>query len=176
VLEILETYDAKATFFCFGVRALQHRELCQEIVRCGHAIENHTQRHLYRFSLLGPRAIENEVRIAQETHISITGERPLFFRPPAGLRNAFLEPVLARHNLQLVSWTRRGFDTRERSPIKVAQRLQKGLRTGDILLLHDGNAARTERGEPVILNVLPRLLDHIARLNLRPVTLRAALA
>ena len=76
--------------------------------------------------------------------------------------------------MQLVSWTRRGFDTRERNPQKVLQRLTHHLAAGDILLLHDGNAARTPSGEAVIVTVLPRLLEDVRRRGLTPVTLAHA--
>lgn len=175
VLDMLDRYNARATFFCIGKRALEHRELCQEIVRRGHAVENHSQHHLYRFALLGLGGMDREIRLAQETVTAITGQRPLFFRAPAGLRNPFLEPVLARHNLQLVSWTRRGYDTRESCSTKVTNRLLQGIEAGDILLLHDGNAARAANGEPIILQVLPRLLDAIKEAKLTPVTLRDSL-
>ena len=175
VLDILDRYNAKATFFCIGERALEHRDLCQEIARRGHTVENHSQHHLYRFALLGLGGIDREIRLSQETITDITGQRPRFFRAPAGLRNPLLEPILARHNLQLVSWTRRGYDTRESCSTKVTNRLLQGIEAGDILLLHDGNAARTVEGEPIILQVLPRLLDAIAENKLRPVTLPDAL-
>jgi hypothetical protein len=58
-----------------------------------------------------------------------------------------------------VSWTRRGFDTVRREPEDVLARLCNGLAAGDILLMHDGNAARTATGQPVLLRVLPALLD-----------------
>lgn len=175
VLDMLDRYNAKATFFCIGKRALEHREICQEIVRRGHAVENHSQHHLYRFAMLGLGGIDREIRLAQETITAITGQQPLFFRSPAGLRNPFLEPILARRNLQLVSWTRRGYDTRESCSTKVTKRLLQGIEAGDILLLHDGNAARAVNGEAIILQVLPRLLDAIKESKLNPVTLRDSL-
>ena len=98
------------------------------------------------------------------------------FRAPAGLRNIFLEPVLRRHGLRLVSWTRRGYDTREKDPARVLARLTDKLGSGDILLLHDGNVARTEAGRPVVLCVLPALLAQCRNAGLRPVTLSAALS
>jgi peptidoglycan-N-acetylglucosamine deacetylase len=55
------------------------------------------------------------------------------------------------------------------------RRLTSALRGGDILLLHDGNAARPRGGAPVILEVLPRLLDAFGERRLQPMTLRAAL-
>jgi peptidoglycan/xylan/chitin deacetylase (PgdA/CDA1 family) len=77
--------------------------------------------------------------------------------------------------LRLVSWSRRGFDTRWKDPRKVASRLLDGLAAGDILLLHDGHAARTPSGTPVVLDVLPYVLDRIESLGLRPVTLHQAI-
>ena len=73
--------------------------------------------------------------------------------------------------LSLVSWTRRGYDTREGDAATVLARLTKNLKAGDILLLHDGNAARTAAGRAVVLEVLPQLLARIRTDGLRAVTL-----
>ena len=93
----------------------------------------------HRFSLLGPRAMAREIAAAQASLADITGVAPRFFRAPAGLRNPFLAPVLQRLDLQLVSWTRRGFDTVGNDPAPVLARLVRRLGAGDILLLHDGH-------------------------------------
>lgn len=175
VLEQLDQHPARATFFCVGERVLRFRDLAQEIVRRGHAIENHSQQHRHNFSLLGPQAMNREIARAQDSIVEVTGSRPEFFRAPAGLRNPFLDPVLAHLKLRLASWTRRGFDTVNGNAQSVYRRLADPLRGGDILLLHDGNAARGKGGRPVILEVLPRLLDALTRRNLKPVTLRSAL-
>jgi len=174
VLARLEAHGAKATFFCIGERVERYPEIAREIVRRGHAIENHSQRHLVSFSLLGPRATAAEISRAQQSISAVTAARPLFFRAPAGLRNALLEPVLERLGLRLASWTRRGFDTVERDPHAVLGKLTRGLRGGDILLLHDGGAARTAGGTPVVLEVLPRLLDRCSAASLTCVTLRSS--
>jgi peptidoglycan-N-acetylglucosamine deacetylase len=174
VLALLAEHGARASFFCIGERVERHPALAREIVRGGHDIENHSQRHLKGFSLLGPRALAAEVSRAQESIGAATGEVPRFFRAPAGLRNPFLEPVLTRASLRLASWTRRGFDTVSASPEQVLARLTRGLADGDILLLHDGHAARTAGGNPVILEVLPPLLAALATARLAPITLRAA--
>ena len=176
VLDLLdEGGGARATFFCIGERVLQHPALAREIVRRGHAVENHSQRHLHRFALLGPSAIAAEITRAQQAIRDTTGEAPRFFRAPAGLRNPFLEALLVRAQLRLTSWTRRGFDTRNGNADSVLGRLTRDLASGDILLLHDGHAARTAAGAPVILTVLPRLLASVAAAGLRSVTLRATL-
>jgi peptidoglycan/xylan/chitin deacetylase (PgdA/CDA1 family) len=175
VLELLEAHGACATFFCIGERVLRYPDLAQEIVRRGHIIENHSQRHRHNFSLLGPSGISSEVSQAQESIFRVTGSSPQFFRAPAGLRNPFLDPVLVRLKLRLASWTRRGFDTVSADADAVFGRLANALQAGDILLLHDGNAARTRRGQAVILDVLPRLLDALTARGLKSVTLRSAL-
>ena len=91
------------------------------------------------------------------------------------MRNPLLDPVHAQLNLQLASWTRRPYDTYQGDAQRVFERLVENLAAGDILLMHDGHAARTPDGEPVILAVLPRLLQKIGELRLTPVTLPAAL-
>jgi peptidoglycan-N-acetylglucosamine deacetylase len=174
VLDLLEASAARATFFCVGERVRRHPQLCRDIVRRGHAAENHTERHLHRFSLLGPTGMADEIRCAQEAIAAATGDAPRFFRAPAGLRNPFLEPILARMQLQLVSWTRRGFDTVNRDADAVLRRLTTPLSSGDILLLHDGHAARSATGAPIVLDVLPRLLDATRAAGLETVTLRDA--
>jgi peptidoglycan-N-acetylglucosamine deacetylase len=175
VLELLDRFGCKATFFCIGERIAAHPDIARDIAHRGHQIENHTQHHYNYFSLLGPAAMRREIAQAQAAIATVAGVRPRYFRAPAGLRNPFLEPVLYRQDLQLVTWTRRGFDTVARDPQRVLARLTRGLRAGDILLLHDGHAARTADGSAVILKVLPELLAAFIKSGLQPVTLNEAL-
>jgi len=175
VLDMLDRHAVQATFFCVGEKAARYPELCREIVRRGHAVENHSQHHRHHFALMGRSGFMRELQAAQDTLTAITGQRPSFFRAPAGLRNPFLDPVLARLGLRLASWSARGFDTRTGNVERVKNRLLRGLRAGAILLLHDGNAARTPDGIPVILEVLPAVLAAARAANLRFVTLRQAL-
>ena len=174
VLEMLAAHGAHATFFFIGERVAAHAALAREILAHGHAIENHSQRHLHHFSLLGPRRLRTEIERAQETIGALTGAAPRFFRAPAGLRSPLLDPLLQRLGLQLASWTRRGFDTVECRPARVLAALVRDLSARDILLLHDGHAARTDAGTPVVLEVLPKLLAAFAAAGLAPVTLREA--
>ncbi|HUD31972.1 MAG TPA: polysaccharide deacetylase family protein [Variovorax sp.] len=176
VLDLLDAHGQRATFFCIAERAAAHPALAREIVERGHSVQNYTARHRHDFSFLGPRRYAAEISRAQAMLAGITGETPSCFRAPAGLRNPFLAPVLHRLGLRLVSWTRRGFDTRERDPRRVLARLTRDLAPGDILLLHDGNAARTAQGRPVVLEVLPRLLERFETDGLRAVTLTQGLS
>jgi peptidoglycan-N-acetylglucosamine deacetylase len=176
VLDLLDHYAARATFFCIGEKAARYPDLCREIVGRGHAVENHSQRHRHHFALMGPRGFARELQAAQHTLTAITGQRPRFFRAPAGLRNPFLDPVLTRLGLQLASWSARGFDTRVGDAERVKEKLLCGLRAGAILLVHDGNVARTTEDRPVILDVLPAVMQAATDAHLRFVTLRQALS
>jgi len=176
VLDVLDAHGARATFFCIARRAERHAGLCREIVRRGHSVQNHSLRHVHTFSLSGPGAFAREVDAAQQVFTRITGETPRFFRAPAGLRNLFLAPVLHGRGLELVSWTRRGFDTVKSDPAEVLSRLTRGLAAGDILLLHDAGARVAASGRSVVLEVLPALLRRIADAGLRTVTLPQAVS
>ncbi|HZF10282.1 MAG TPA: polysaccharide deacetylase family protein [Thermoanaerobaculia bacterium] len=174
VLDRLAERGVRASFFLVGQRAAACPELAAEIVRRGHRVENHTWSHPHSFALYLPGALGREVGRAQETLERATGCAPTLFRAPAGFRNPALDPVLAKAGLTLASWTRRGYDTVDRRPERVAARLLGGVAAGDVLLLHDGpTVARTTGGSPVVLEVLPRVLDVLAARGLTAVPLAA---
>jgi peptidoglycan/xylan/chitin deacetylase (PgdA/CDA1 family) len=157
VLDLLDRYGARASFFCIGQRATAYPDIVRDIVRRGHALKR-------------------EIDDAQVAMESITGIKPRFFRAPMGLRSPGLDPVVVRSALLYVSWTRRGWDCVSRSPAMVLRRITRSLVAGDVILLHDGSCATTRGGEPVVLAVLPQLLDHLASRRLHPVSLPIALA
>lgn len=175
VLDLLDQSGARATFFCIGRNVARYPEIAREIVRRGHAMENHSDHHRWYFAFLGVAGFRRELAGAQATITDITGQTPLFFRAPAGMRSPLLDPALCQLGLRLASWTRRGFDTVEHTPENVLRRLLVNLRGGDILLVHDGNAAQAATGQPVILAILPQLLLAIRAAGLTAVTLRDAL-
>ncbi|HMN80776.1 MAG TPA: polysaccharide deacetylase family protein [Burkholderiaceae bacterium] len=175
VLAQLREAGARATFFCIGQRLRRHPELARAIVTDGHLIANHTEHHSHRFAFLGPGGFRREIDAAQRTIEALAGRKPRFFRAPAGLRNPLLQPVLAALDLQLTAWTRRGYDTVRGDADRVFDVLTRDLAAGDILLLHDGHAARTAGGDPVVLAVLPRLLARLRERGLTPVTLDEAM-
>jgi peptidoglycan/xylan/chitin deacetylase (PgdA/CDA1 family) len=169
VLDLLDAAGARATFFCIAERVRAQPALVRRIVARGHDVQNHSDGHAHHFSLLGPRGLAREIGAAQQVLFDATGVHAHCFRAPAGLRNPLLDPVLHRMNLHLVSWTRRGFDTREARAARVAARLQRGLAAGDILLLHDGNSR-----DGVVLDALAFVLEGLRAQGLKPVTLREA--
>jgi len=173
-LDLLDRHGAKASFFCIGERAQAHPDIVGDIVRRGHSVENHSQRHSTAFAWYGPGRLQREIEAAQRALSGITGSPPRFFRAPFGMRSPLLEPALARCGLRLASWTRRGYDTVRRDPARVLARLSDRLGAGDVLLLHDGTYARSAGGVPVVLEVLPALLERVEEAGLQPVTLTAA--
>jgi peptidoglycan/xylan/chitin deacetylase (PgdA/CDA1 family) len=177
VLDLLDAANAKASFFCIGRIARSGTPRCAA-TSCGAATAWRTTatRTATRFSLFGPaRHAARHRALAQATLAGLTGQAPRFFRATAGLRNPFLDPVLHGLGLTLATWTRRAYDTRTGDPERVFQRLSQHLGPGDIVLMHDGHCARTPAGEPVILVVLPRLLQTLAERQLPSVTLNQAL-
>lgn len=171
VLDLLDAFDAKATFFCIGRRVEHQPKLAREIHRRGHRLENHTFNHSHTFAFRDPQSMKREILRGRQAIEDATGRRPEYFRSPAGMRNLFLDPVLHGLGLSLVAWTRRGFDTTDGDVGRVVSRLARGVSPGDILLLHDGNGARTAGGRPVCLPVLKRLLELFERRGLRSVAL-----
>ena len=180
VLDILDEYDAKATFFCIGEHVLNCPDIAQEIVRRGHRIENHSMHHLHTFSVPFVGRLRREVIAAQDAIYKTTGQLPRFFRAPAGLRNFLLDRVLQRSDLQLASWTRRGFDTVDTDAVTVVKRLVTELKPRDILLMHDCPTILPRAGiksptSAPILEALPQVLQNLRAHALSAVTLHEAI-
>jgi peptidoglycan-N-acetylglucosamine deacetylase len=176
VLDLLDRYRMRASFFCVGEKAAAHPGVVREIVRRGHGVENHSGRHSWAFAFYGLARLKREVEAAQSLIAGAAGRAPSYFRAPMGLRNPLLDPVLAHYGLHYVSWTRRGFDATMRDHERVLRRLTAGLAAGDILLLHDTGSTRIRDGTPVVLAVLPSLLERMQSLGLSSVTLAEGLA
>jgi peptidoglycan-N-acetylglucosamine deacetylase len=174
VLDLLDRYAAKASFFCIGEKALSHPGIVRDIVRRGHSVENHTRHHPIAFAFYGLGALRREVEAAQSILGSIAGRAPRFFRAPLGFRSPLLDPVLARNGLRHVAWTRRGCDGVSANRAAVLGRLVRNLAPGDVLMLHDGGSARIPTGQPAVLAVLPALLEQLATRGLRAVSLPMA--
>jgi len=145
ILDLLEQFDARVTFFVVGARAEKHPHLITEVLARGHALANHTQTHPSgSFWCAHPGKIRNEIDRCAGT-LRNTPERPsILFRAPAGMKNPFVHPALARRAMTLVGWTVRGFDTIRRNPQRVAERIEKTARPGAIILLHEGQRAEKD--------------------------------
>ena len=145
MLDILAQFDARATFFVIGQEAEKHPHLITEILTRGHSLANHTHTHPSRtFWCASARRIRREIGGCAE-QLRSTPERPAqFFRAPAGMKNFFVHPALARRGLALIGWTVRGLDTIRQEASRVAERIEKHARPGAIILLHEGHHTETD--------------------------------
>ena len=139
VLDLLDRYQARATFFVVGERAQAHPHLVQEILRRGHSLGNHSHTHPQtRFWRLGPAAIGAEIGRCQQALTAISGHAPSWYRSVVGMTNPFVAAALRRHGLTRVGWSARGYDGVHCTPEVALERLLPGLRAGAIVLVHEG--------------------------------------
>lgn len=158
ILDILKTYNAKATFFVIGQNAEQYPELLRREVEEGHEIGNHTYSHPNMKALGVDKAIA-ELEKNQQVIESITGIRPRLFRAPGGIFSDPLVSAVEAHACKPVLWSWRQ-DTRDwsRPPVKqVVRTVLDNLRDGDIVLFHDYNTNGSPTPEALKI-LLPELL------------------
>jgi peptidoglycan/xylan/chitin deacetylase (PgdA/CDA1 family) len=140
ILDLLERFNARATFFVVGKSAEEYPHLITEILSRGHEIANHTHTHPSgMFWAMGPAKIAEEIDHCDEWLRSAPDRPARLFRTPAGLKNLFVHPELERRGLSLVGWTARGLDTVQREPVLVAEKILRKAKAGAIILLHEGH-------------------------------------
>jgi len=171
VLDLLDRHGVKATFFVIGSKAEAHPALIQDILARGHAVGNHSQTHPPFLMLQGRRAIAREVGAAQAV-LRRAGVVPLAFRPPVGITNPDLWPVLMDQGLFCVNFNRRAGDMGNRRVAGLARKLLRKARARDIILLHDTRPHRVT--VPFLLEEFDRLLQGLKEKGL-PVLPLAAL-
>ncbi len=153
ILDLLDDYNAKATFFIIGEKAEENPGLVKLIFDSGHQIANHSYSHSYFFPLKSSKTIRKEIQYTQALIEKITGEKSNFFRPPFGVTNPLIAKALKGLNIKTIGWSIRSFDTVQKNAEKTTNRIEKRIKGGDIILLHDtgGN----------ILLVLKSLLEFL---------------
>ncbi len=145
ILDLLARHGARATFFLVGDQARHHPDLVAAIRQAGHGIANHTRSHPARsFWRLGPQALDREIGGGQSDLTAEDNLCPMLFRAPAGMHNPWVAPILRRHRLRLVGWSRRAFDTVRRDVPAMVDALTRGLSAGEILLVHQGTPHSVE--------------------------------
>lgn len=169
VLDILDRYGARASFFCVGKAAAAYPQIVRDIAQRGHRVENHSYAHGATFAALSTPALTAEIQNAQTALSNAGVPLPRYFRAPMGFRSPLLANVLRRLGMKHVAWTRRGYDRILRDPHQVCRRLTTGLTAGDILLLHDKSGQ--DGATPVVLTALPLVLDYVAANGLQAIAL-----
>src|SRR5690606_29180904 len=139
MLELLDAAGARATFFLVAGRAAARPHLVHEIVARGHGIGNHSLTHPQAwFWALTPARLRREVGQAQLTLSRVAGSPPRWFRAVVGMANPFTAAALHRHGLARVAWSARGYDGVRADPERALARIERDLRPGAIVLLHEG--------------------------------------
>lgn len=157
LLDLLDQHGVKAVFFMIGNKVAAHPELAREVLRRGHEIGNHTMTHPQAsFWCAGPWRTWREIMACQKVIEDTTGIRPSWFRAPVGHRNLFTHPIARMAGLEVMAWSRRGFDAVEKDPEKVLARILPGMCDGDIVLLHEATPIAAEVLTGVLASLPPR--------------------
>ena len=169
MLDMLDAHSAKATFFVIGEKARALPQLIGEIVRRGHTLGNHSASHRSAwFWALPPGRMRREIESTQAVLEELTGVAPRWFRAVVGMANPFVAAELKRHGLARVAWCARGYDAVAADPAGVVARIERGLRPGAIVLLHEG-ASHGRNVETLAL--LLRRLDELGYRTVLPESL-----
>jgi peptidoglycan/xylan/chitin deacetylase (PgdA/CDA1 family) len=158
LLDLLEKYDARATFFVVGRYVQECPEILRETAARRHLIANHTHTHPNLF-WMSAVSIQAELQQCQEAIGAALNSNAKWFRPPFGFRNPWVVSTATELGLETVMWTLIPGDWRPQPPEKLIGNLRpiadhvqstpaNASATGDILCLHDGghralNADRT---------------------------------
>jgi len=171
ILELLDKYAVKATFFVSGVNALKHPEIITEIIDRGHTIGNHSFHH-NPFLMLGSyNYLYQEVSRVHEV-IKDMGVNVLPFRPPVGIISPKLPSVLNKLGMFCVNFSCRASDAGNRKIKNLSLRILKKVKADDIILLHDVNPPG-EENSAVLLAELEKILAGLIAKDIRVVPLPA---
>ncbi|MCG8400841.1 MAG: polysaccharide deacetylase family protein [Firmicutes bacterium] len=161
VLQVLQNNGVKAVFFVVGSEIERYPDLLAEINRHGHLIGNHTYTHRDITSLT-PGELREEINRTGQLITDITGQQPIYFRPPRGRIAAESLATIQQMNLVTVMWDagleRRGVT----DSAKLVNSLRKRIRhePDPVLLLHDGDLSGRHDRTPTV-KALPLLINEL---------------
>jgi len=148
VLDMLDEYNLKATFFCVGENVEKYPELYNDILRRGHKTGNHTYNHLKGISVSTEDYVANVKKAA-----GLIDSR--LFRPPYGRIN-FRQKQALRKEYEIVMWDLITQDyNKNLSPNNILQNIKRYSRNGSLVVFHD--SIKAERN---MLTVLPRAIEY----------------
>ncbi|UPT73740.1 MAG: polysaccharide deacetylase family protein [Elusimicrobiota bacterium] len=156
VLDLLKREGIQATFFLCGSAAERRPDLVRRIRDEGHVIGNHTWSHPY-LHLAGRETIASEIDRTQDVLERITGERPVWFRPPYGVRGFAVPELLRERGMRMMLWSARGHDGSLDAGV-IAKGTLDQLGPGAIILLHDGDEAREGGDRSATVEALPAII------------------
>lgn len=148
VLDQLEKFGMKATFFCVGENMLRHPELVARIEKEGHRIGNHTMRHTKG------TAVTDEAYFQSVDDFSRHYATPLF-RPPYGRMRPSQQKAL-QERFHIIMWSWLSYDYDLNISIQHILHKARSIKSGDILVLHDNYKLAERQRE-----LLPQLLQYL---------------
>lgn len=154
ILDILDEYNVKTTFFLVGFWIDKYGEVLEEIHRRGHEIGNHSTTHP-QMSKLTVEEIKDELKSTGEKIKAVTGKDPILFRPPFGDYNNRVISTAQELGYYSIQWDVDSLDWKEFGVEPVVDRVLKKINNGSIVLFH--NNAK------YVADFLPIVLDHIIK-------------
>ncbi|PID89637.1 MAG: polysaccharide deacetylase family protein [Bacteroidia bacterium] len=150
VLDILQEYDAKATFFCVGENVYKYPQIYKKVVNAKHAVGNHTYNHLKGWQTNTQDYINNVERANALINTKL-------FRPPYGKITSRQANILKK-TYKIVMWSvvSRDFDPHI-SQEQCYKNVIENTSSGSIVVFHD--SLKTEKK---VLHVLPRVLKYFS--------------
>ena len=160
ILDVLDEYSAKATFFIGGCWADDNVECIKEIVHRGHEIGNHGYFHKDQNKLSESQNREEILRCNQFIYLS-TGVQPTLFAPPSGAYNEDTLTSVKRLNMKTILWSNDTIDWRDKDSSTVYLRATKNVQAGAFVLMHP---------MPHTVKALPDVLKEYKRKGLTAIT------
>jgi peptidoglycan/xylan/chitin deacetylase (PgdA/CDA1 family) len=171
ILDLLDRYGWKATFFLLGSQVRRAGSLAAELVARGHEVAVHGDEHRNHLGRTA-RWVSADVRAATATIAEATGAEPYWFRPPYGAVAASSLVAARRSGLRTVLWTCWGQDWRADATAQtVFDHIESARRPGATVLLHDSDVTSAPQSWRSTVAALPRLAERWAAEGLRVGTL-----
>ena len=166
-LELLREADVRATFFLVGEQVERLPELAAEIAAAGHEVALHCHRHRCLLRLT-PRQVRDDLGRARAVIGEATGQPPRRYRPPYGIFNAAALVLARARGWEPLLWSKDGRDWQRRATAhSIAGRATRGLRGGDVILLHDADHYSAPGSWRQTAAALPHILGAIERQALK---------
>ena len=171
ISSLLAGQGHRATFFVLGAHVRAHPEVVAQLAADGHEVASHGDTHdLLAFG--SPSALRKQLRGAQQAVQDVLGRPPApLFRAPHGVRSPWLVYVASRCGYKVCGWDGRVFDTASPGADKIVARVQRLLRPGAIVLLHDGDGSGRGASREETVAALTPILHELDRRGLRSVAL-----
>ncbi len=163
ILDILDRFNAKATFFCIGKHIETYPKIVKEISVRGHSIGNHSYSHGNFIAFSSKSKWLEEIQKTDAIIKELTNDTPSLFRPPFGVTTPKLAKAIKETEHKVIGWNNRPFDTVLKNKDLVLKRIIKHISPGGIILLHDT--------QPNTLYILERLLLHLKQHQFEVVTI-----